>query len=651
MKFISIILLSIYSLNSQATNPQGYPGVTPNWSSAKKVQVGTSNTGQKSLVWFTNADGILTETYFPTIDGAQIKDSQILISDGKTFFLEEKSNTEHTVEAISPSLVRLNNKDFSNRFNIKHTYYTMSDKSVLVDEIEIESFVDGLSFYLLVNPALNNTGYNDTGYVENNHLVFTQDNTKLTVKATVGMDKMSIGYVGFTDGFQDLSHNFEMNNNFQRANNGNIAGTAKLRISPKKGKTKFYITYSFEKEDYKFSPNELAAEKTQYNKDWNKYLSSIKTPKNLSTTHKDLYERSLYTLRVHEDKLTPGALIASLSKPWGEKTFEYPGVFTGGYHLVWPRDLYHVCTALIQANDLETPKRALRFLKSIQYTEGSWEFDGRSIPKKGAFPQNVWTTGHEYWGGLQLDQTAYPIHIFYQLWEKANQTEKVQLVKEFGPMVRVALKFITTYGPWSAQERWEENFGISPSTFSAAASALYLGDKIFTETKYGEFATAWLTKPNDNIHTWTFTNNGHYGDGNYYIRVGGCSNHTGAWNPNDRQTCTVANSGQRVEQTKLLDQGFLKLSLLGLVPAIDWRIKHSKNIVDQEIRVKTPNGFGWYRYSNDAYGEDKKGRLWPLLSGEHGRYAIERYRANDLKWSEAADKVDAILTSYTKICK
>jgi len=647
MRILTAVITAFISLIALGNNPSGYPGVTPNWSSAKKVQVGTSNTGTNSLVWFTNAHGILTETYFPTIDGAQLKDSQILISDGETFFAEERTNTIHSVEPVSASLVRLNNQDYNNRFNIKHTFYTMSDKSILVDEVEIETYVDGLSFYLLVNPALNNTGFNDSGYINKDHLVFTQDQTKLSVKASVGMEKMSFGYVGFTDGYQDLANNFKMDNQFAWADNGNIAGTAKLAISPKKGKTKFYITYSFEQNDSHLSDELLASEKELYSQNWNKYLKSIKTPKNLTPVHKSLYERSLYTLRVHEDKLTPGALIASLSKPLGDETFEYPGVFTGGYHLVWPRDLYHVCTALIQANDLDTPRRALKFLKSVQYKKGTWEFDGRSIPKYGAFPQNVWTDGNEYWGGLQLDQVAYPIHIFYQLWTRADANEKKNLMNDFGHMVKIALEFVITYGPWSAQERWEENFGISPSTFSAAASALYMGDKIFNETKYGKFATAWLTKPNDNIHTWTYTNNGHFGDGNYYIRVGGCSNHTSTWDPNNRQTCTVANSGQRVEQTKLLDQGFLKLSLLGLVPASDYRIKHSKEIVDQEIRVKTPNGYGWYRYSNDAYGENKKGRLWPLLSGEHGRFAIERYKAHDLSWNDAKNEVDEILTSYT----
>ena len=97
----------------------------------------------------------------------------------------------------------------------------------------------------------------------------------------------------------------------------------------------------------------------------------------------------------------------------------------------------------------------------------------------------------------------------------------------------------------------------------------------------------------------------------------------------------------------MLDQGFLKLSLLGLVSANDWRINTSHQKVNDNIRVQFKNGFsGWYRYSYDAYGEDKRGRLWPLLSGEHGRFEIEKYKAGTQNWNEAQKKVDKVLASY-----
>lgn len=644
IKFISIFFI-LYPLFAKAQIPAGYPGLTPNWSSAKKVQTGTSY-NRKSLVWFTNAQGVLTESYFPTIDKAQIKDSGLLITDGKSFLVEERTNTAQQVKVISPSLVRLINRDHLNRFEIEHTFFTLSDKSVIVDEVVVKSFQNDLKYYLLINPALNNTGYHDHGWIKNNKFIFAEKETTLTVSSTTEFERLSLGYVGFTDGFQDLNNNYKMDYNFSEAPNGNIAGLGQFKIPAQAGEYRFYIIYSFEKDQISLNENELSLAKKNYSSEWNSYYSKLKTPSNLTPEQLKLYQRSLFALKVHEDKLNPGALIASLSKPWGESTFETSGVDVGGYHLVWPRDLYHVCSALIHAGDVKTTYDALNFLKRIQYKSGNWTYGERIIPKKGAFPQNVWVNTKDYWGGLQLDQTAYPVHIFYQLWLRSDENQKSQLLKEYGQMIRLSLDFIQNFGPWTAQERWEENYGISPDTFAAATSALIMGSKIFQDASYLATANGWLTKPNDNIHTWTFTKRGYFGDGHYYVRIAGCNDYQAQWNPNNGVYCHVANSSNHVEQTQMIDQGFLKLALFGLVPASDQRIKRSKKIIDNHIKVITPNGAGWYRYSHDAYGENKKGRLWPLLSGEHGRFAIARFQEGDLTWHEAHSEVNRIIDSY-----
>jgi glucoamylase len=644
LKFM-VLLTSLMPLLGIAQGPAGWPGVVPNWSSAKKVQTGTSF-NRKSLVWFTNAQGVLTESYFPTIDQAQIKDAGLLITDGKNFLVEERTNTLQKVEVLSPSLVKLINRDHLNRFEVEHTFYTLTEKSVIVDEVTVRSFQDGLNYYLLINSALNNTGYQDTGKVLDKQFVFSEGETTLKVSSTIGFQKMSVGYVGFTDGFQDLQNNYVMDFQFPEAHDGNVAGLGHLALPAAKGEYRFYIVYSFENDDMTFSPEELAIHKNAYTKEWESYYAKLNTPANLNEQHLQLYYRSLFALKVHEDKLNPGALIASLSKPWGETTFEKPGVQVGGYHMVWPRDLYHVCLALIHAGDIQTTYDALNFLKRIQYQDGVWSYGERVIPRQGAFPQNVWVDTREYWGGLQLDQTAYPVHIFYQLWLRADEAQKSQLLKDYGTMIKLALEFIQNYGPWTAQERWEENYGISPDTFAAATSALIMGQRIFQNDKYLKTAHGWLTKPGDNIHTWTYTTSGHFDDGHYYIRIAGCNGYISQWNPNNGVFCHVANSPHYVEQTHMIDQGFLKLALLGLVPASDARIKRSKKVVDNHIKVKTPKGSGWYRYSHDAYGEDQKGRLWPLLSGEHGRYAIARFEEGDLSWKEAEVEVDRILDSY-----
>ncbi|MCP4913610.1 MAG: hypothetical protein GY909_10865 [Oligoflexia bacterium] len=657
---ISLIFLNGYSFaeTEPAGEAFGHPGLQANWASAKNVQAATfyepsSKTENDSPVWFTNAQGMLTEVFFPTIDIGQIKDSQILISDDRSFLVEEK-NLKHNVTVVSPSVVRLENYDRQGRFSTTHTFFTLKDSPTIVDEVTVTANVDGLSFYLLTNPHLNNTGAYDTGIVQHDGFLFREGETSLHINSTVKFKNKSVGFVGSSDGYQDLHKDFRMDYHFTSATNGNIASLGEFDLPKKAGTYKFYVVYTFKNKDFHKLTNILPnyeKKLQEYENTWNNYLNTLKVPKNMNKKERDLYYRSLFTLKVHEDKANPGALIASLSIPWGEKQYEVPGNKIGGYHLIWPRDLYHVAMALLSAGEIESPYNALRFLRKIQYKKGSgaWDLKPRYILKEGAFPQNTWVSGEEYWGGLQLDQVGYPIHLFWQVFNKVDAKRQAQMMREFKDMIVNALDFIVRYGPWSQQERWEENFGISPSSFSVAASALYIGQRIFPN-EYGRMlkrvADTWLNKPNDNIDTWTFTTNGVYGDGQYYLRVAGGSSFGAIWNPNDRSYTHVANSGQRVQQETMLDQGFLKLALLGLRPASDDKIKKSKALVDQHISVVTPRGRGWYRYSFDAYGEDQKGRLWPLLSSEHGRFAIERFRVGDLTWKEANDKVQVILDSY-----
>ena len=104
-KYLVMITLIFSSLMAQEA--PGRPGYRPNWASAKKVNVGTtySGTDHNSYVWFTNAKGILTEVFYPTMDKAQIKDSQLLIT-GKGKFWEEKTDTIQKVEVLSPKKLR-----------------------------------------------------------------------------------------------------------------------------------------------------------------------------------------------------------------------------------------------------------------------------------------------------------------------------------------------------------------------------------------------------------------------------------------------------------------------------------------------------------------------------------------------------------------
>ena len=75
--------------NNNNKDAFGHPGITPRWTHGDKDGVGTAYAAS-SQVWFTLWNGIITEVYYPTVDRPQIRDLQYLITDGKSFFHDEK---------------------------------------------------------------------------------------------------------------------------------------------------------------------------------------------------------------------------------------------------------------------------------------------------------------------------------------------------------------------------------------------------------------------------------------------------------------------------------------------------------------------------------------------------------------------------------
>ncbi len=75
----------------------------------------------------------------------------------------------------------------------------------------------------------------------------------------------------------------------------------------------------------------------------------------------------------------------------------------------------------------------------------------------------------------------------------------------------------------------------------------------------------------------------------------------------------------------------LALVRFGLRAANDPRIVDTVRVIDALLRVETPFGPSWHRYTDDGYGEHPDGspfdgtgvgRAWPLLTGERAHYAV-----------------------------
>ena len=610
----------------------GKPGLDPHWATGAKAGVGTACNAD-SHVWFTLADGILTELYYPRVDTPNTKDVQFLVSDGYSFAHEERRDLRHEVSCINPHALayRLINTDPQRRYRLVKTVFADPARPVVLMRVAFEPLQEvaqDYTLYLLAAPRLGNQGAGNSAKVvthgQHAVLVAWRDGIHLAVAASVALLKASCGYVGFSDGWQDL-RNFEMDWTFPEALDGHVALTAQLDWKAPRASKGLTVAMGFGTSEAEAIEQATASLKTPYvallNKyvaQWKRYCASLTLP-GPSDPHHRQAAISAMVLKAHEDKRQPGAAVASLAIPWGEATGD---ANAGGYHLVWPRDLYQVAMGRLAVGDAQGARDALGYLERIQQEDGGW-------------PQNCWLDGQAYWQGKQLDQVGYPILLAWKL-----HTGQL-LDRDVYPMVRKAASYLLRYGPVTPQERWEENAGYSVSTLAVEIAALVcaaqmarLNGEPAVARYLEEVADSW----NSQLEAWTFTTCGELLPGypEYYERIASIA-------PEDLDCrgceCRIfmpiknlpAERQRKVSQCCVIDGGFLELVRLGLRAPADPHILKTLPVYDAILKVETPNGSGWRRYNHDGYGQHDdgsaydgtgRGRAWPLLTGERGHYEL-----------------------------
>ena len=247
----------LVSLDVAAEIAPSPPSTHNVWTTARKVGVGTAFE-KPSKVWFTLADGMVTEVYWPQIDMAQVTDLQFLVTDGSTWFDEEKKDTSHKVEYLDDRSLayRLINTDPDGRYVITKEIVTDPERDSLVMHVTFDPKVNGLKLYLLLNPAASNTGLYDYAEAKPDTLYAWDDRIKFAsgdpevgqVQALIGsmpFKKVSAGFVGFTDCWQDLHADFTMNWTYDSASNGNVALTAQLDVPETTGAKNFDLVLGF----------------------------------------------------------------------------------------------------------------------------------------------------------------------------------------------------------------------------------------------------------------------------------------------------------------------------------------------------------------------------------------------------------------------
>ena len=615
--------VTLSTLLAQTTNVSapGAPGADAHWPSAAKNGFGTAN-NVRSKVWFTLADGVMTEVYYPTLDVPNVQMLQLIVVDDHGKIETESDDTNHSISVTDQARslsIRQENQSKSHAYTITKTYVTDSERSTVLINVEFRwnsasLFRGGL--YVFYDPSLNNSGLHDTAAVNGDWLVASDGDQASALTSTSGFSEETNGYLATSDGLTQLRRHGRLKT-FGSARDGNVVQVARLSHGPLLAANpvaRFTLVLSFGRTPAEAIKSGQASvrkgfetARAEYQSGWHSYLATVPT---VESKYQRQFNMAAMVLKALEDKTYRGGSIASPSIPWGGgPNANEPTI--SGYHAVWARDLYQVATAFMAMGDQASANRALDYL-----------FHRQQKPD-GSFPQNSWLDGRDIGGGLQMDQVAFPLILAYQL----GRTDRNTWSKHIKP----AADLIVKRGPATGQDRWEEKSGYSPATIAAEIAGLvcaaYIariqGDRQSAQT-YLKKADEWVSK----IEHWTVTNTGPHGDGRYYLRI------TENDNPNDGAKVEINSGGGSFDEREIVDAGFLELVRLGIKSADDPLVVKSLEVVDRLIRDETAGWAAWYRYNHDAYGERPdgkpydgrtgKGRLWTLLTGERGEYELAR---------------------------
>ena len=553
-----------------------------------------------SRIWATIGHGIINEVYWPTAGRPQIRDLGFIVA-GRSGWHEVKRVARYRLALPEPyiPLPRIVHEGEGYRLELEISPDPLRD--VILVSFRLTG--DDVRLYVLLAPHLDGSGLHNNAGADSD-LRAWKDGNAVHLASDCGFSRTSAGYVGASDGWQDFARNGSMRWTFAEALDGNIALTGELSA------TEGVLALAFA--DSPEGARTLAHSSLHVGFDavhraafaqWQAWGKDLVIPDAPAEVRREAF-LSAMVLKVHQGRTYPGAVIASLSVPWGNTSDNH-----GGYHLVWMRDAVEAGLALLSVGQMDDARRMLAYAMATQRADGGWS-------------QNGFPDGRAFWAGVQLDEVGFPI----LLAAKLDESGALDGLEGVPAMILAAAGNVARNGPISPQDRWEENPGISPFTLGIEIVALVAAaDRLAATDRH--YALSLADYWNERLEDWTYVESGafieEFGVEGHYVRIAPAMADGGLCGRVDVRNRV----GEGVPAVGLLGMEYIYLPRLGLRDPSDPRIQNTLKITDSLLKVETPHGTAYHRYNGDGYGEHEDGRAfdgtgigraWPLLTGERG---------------------------------
>ncbi|HEX3689290.1 MAG TPA: glycoside hydrolase family 15 protein [Solirubrobacteraceae bacterium] len=627
-----------------ATSALGGPGATAYLDLGRKDCLGSATTS-RSRVWFTVANGVLSDTYSPTTDNSNLSTLQYLVTDGHSFTDLQTRDMTYVARPLDGTGMscEIIATARSGRYRLVTDYLTDPARDSVVMHTRFEPLVPAARRYLvyvrydaMINGAggggTTNGGANSATITSGSHhganaLVSyqtlarssqTQRTYEVPVYGALAADHpysgSSSGFVGTaSDGLTQLDAQHQLGPTYRDADNGNVEQTAQIDPAHQRS---FTLTLGYGQTETSAvraataSANAPFGQTAQrYRAGWLRYDAGLRPPPagfpGLTAAQDrealQQYWTSANVLKATEDKQFPGAVASSLADPWGQATAAntetngLPDVSTN-YRVIFERDFYETFTGFLTDGDLATAQAQTRFIfNKVQLPDGSFPRDALL---------NGATASDNY--VLEPDEQAFPL---IMAWQSGLGHDHALYAHHVAP----AADFLVAHGPVYGDERWEDQGGYSPSNIateiaglaSAAAMAQANGDSARAQL-YRATADDWRR----HVEPWTVTSTGPYSSQPYFLRL------SKNGDPNAPTVYNLGNGSVDADQRSVVDAGFLELARFGELDASDPVIADSLSVVDHVLGIQTPSGEGYRRYG--TLFESVNGTDEPVTGGTDG---------------------------------
>ncbi len=585
---IKYLLLSSTLAQAFVGGPSGWPGLPHRSAPAFKQAIGTAHepTGAISPVWFTVTEGALSEVFYPHVDQPQIGSLEFIVTDGTYFFSEQKmspiSQSVSTVQFREDMTVRIQGENSLLGYSFEQTVVTDVDSPTVRVHTDFQWRKPGFRVFIYLKPIVDQMAGKNLGWIQRDGLYATrvgyhgQPPTHLALLSSAPWTRGAAGYFGISDGWQQLFNHFMLTTpNWNTVGPGNIALTGEVEVPP--GSTfSLDLALSFAtnstlarlqaQTSLRFPFSEI---QSRYEASWNHYLDHLQEHASLSRLallERPFTRKSTVLIKMHEDKIHRGAIVAALGTPTSSPSPQ-----------VRPRDLYSAALALLAIGDRETPIAAFRYLARNQLKSGAW-------------PMHMGTDGTAESASksesiLELDQVAVPILLAHHLVHHYRYS----LTPEEVETLRRATVFLIRHGPRTPRDRWGKEGGLISSTLAVVIAGLKSASSLIHDPAPEIIAQEWQTS----LEKWTLGKQTPFQRG-YYLG-------------------------------ETLENGFFQLVRMGIRSPRDPRVLHTLNTLKalQRLPDSPLESLSLLdRRYLDSESLAAADGYWPVLTAARGFYAV-----------------------------